>query len=133
MTTLSFDDLRIANRDRCEQAYHSIDSWSPSDWGNAMAGEFGEVAVEFLDLQTLMIKLTTKIQACDTIKKMMRQLESDAEVSVLKDKLALELADIVIYCDLLSERVGIDLGESVVKKFNQNSDKMGSDIYLKAS
>jgi len=128
--SISFDDLREVNRNRCEESYHSIGSWSPSDWGNAMAGEFGEVAVEFLDLQALMIKLFSKIQACDTIKKMMRQLESDAEVSVLKEKLALELADIVIYCDLLSERVGIDLGESVKKKFNINSDKMGSIHFL---
>lgn len=130
LDTLSFDQLRNANRERCGKAYHSVNDWSPSDWGNAMAGEFGEVAVEFLDLQSLLIKFFQKIQACDTIKKIMRQLDDDDEIAKLQGRLALELADVVIYADLLAERLGIDLGAAVRTKFNEVSDRRNIDIRL---
>jgi NTP pyrophosphatase (non-canonical NTP hydrolase) len=127
---LTFEAVRNANRIRCAEKFHEIDSWSASDWGNAMAGEFGEVAGELLDLHTLSLAFLSKVNACDTIKKMLRQLKGDEQYQVLVAKLAKELADVVLYADLLSERLDINLGESVRAKFNEVSVKRNSDIRL---
>lgn len=103
-TPLSFDELRYTNIGRCEQLFHKLFDWSPTDWACAMAGECGE--------------------ACNLIKKSRR-----GEL-VAYDDVADELADVVMYADLLAARLGINLGEAVRKKFNEVSDKRGSSFRL---
>lgn len=114
---LCFDRLRLKNVLRCESVFHAIDKWTPTDWACAMAGETGE--------------------ACNFIKKM-RRLETgadrvpnrEARWIELRDETAKELADVVIYADLLAERLGIDLGKAVREKFNEVSRARGSEIFL---
>lgn len=101
---LTFKRLRVVNVLRCEDAFEPLDSWSPTDWACAVAGELGE--------------------ACNKIKKLRR-----GENVPLED-IAKELADAVIYIDLLAERLGINLGLSVVQKFNEVSDLKGSTYKL---
>ena len=116
MKSLTLQKLRSKNVPRCEQVFHQLDSWSPTDWACAMAGEAGE--------------------ACNVAKKMKRLSEG---TNSAKDPqsyaeycrmMAKELADVVIYADLLAARLGIDLGEAIVEKFNEVSDRMGSTIKL---
>lgn len=108
---LTFDHLREVNTERCEESFHPIEDWSLTDWGCAAAGEMGEL--------------------CNSIKKI-RRLEtgahwqpSDASLPLMQ-MAADEMADVVIYLDLLATRMGIDLGEAVKKKFNETSKKVGS-------
>jgi len=129
-TTLTFQEVRNANRVRCKQSYHTLEEWSNSDWGNALAGEFGEVAQELLEIQMLQLEFFSKLRACDTIKKQLRQLQTDAKYTELQDKLAKELADVVLYADLLAESMGLNLGEAVRAKFNEVSIKRNSEIRL---
>lgn len=102
---LDFARLRDANVPRCEQAFHGVDAWSLERWALAMIGEAGEV--------------------CNAVKKIIR---NDGSGSV--PALAQEIADVVIYADLLAARAGIDLGEAVRAKFNQVSRARGSAILL---
>jgi NTP pyrophosphatase (non-canonical NTP hydrolase) len=102
--SLNFDELRDANVRRCEDVFHVLDEWSLTDWGCAMAGEVGE--------------------ACNLIKKRRRGEEIDS------DDIAEEVADVVIYADLLLARLGKDLGEAVRAKFNKVSQRRGSQIRL---
>lgn len=95
---LTFEALRKANLQRCPEAFHEVDDWTPTDWATAMAGECGE--------------------ACNLIKKMRRGED------VPKEKVAKELADMVTYADLLAARLRIDLGEAVRAKFNEVSDRL---------
>jgi NTP pyrophosphatase (non-canonical NTP hydrolase) len=44
--------------------------------------------------------------------------------------LADELADVIICADLLAMCYGIDVGPAVVKKFNENSEKVGIPVRL---
>lgn len=104
MVPLSFDKLREANVTRCESAFHKCDDWSPTDWACAMAGECGE--------------------ACNLIKKL-RRGEDIENTDIGK-----ELADIVIYADLLAKRLRLDLGECVREKFNEVSKRVNSDVTL---
>lgn len=112
MNKLSFKNLREKNIKRCEDVFHPVDSWSPTDWATAMAGECGE--------------------ACNEIKKLRRLDGADKSIDTpfnrqeLKRKTANELADLIIYADLLAARLGIDLGQAVVDKFNEVSEKRGS-------
>lgn len=46
--------------------------------------------------------------------------------------LADELADVVIYLDILAAQLGIDLGEAVMKKWNKTSEKVGVPMYIDA-
>lgn len=98
-----FDIFSRYNLERC-QRWHpkGIDSWSLSDWATAAAGEMGE--------------------ACNVIKKMNRvrdglvgNKESEKE---LQEQLGQEIADTVIYLNLLSTRAGLNFGEIIRNKFN---------------
>jgi NTP pyrophosphatase (non-canonical NTP hydrolase) len=94
-------------------------AWTGGDWAAAMAGECGE--------------------ACNIVKKL-RRIETGHgatthagekhEETELLPKLADELADVVIYTDLLAARYGLDLGEAVRNKFNEVSDKRGYPEHL---
>jgi hypothetical protein len=119
MIELSFKRLRQFGVARCIKHFHrQINEWSPTDWGCAMAGETGE--------------------ACNILKKMKRiadnpesvPLDKVEEYQTLKGKLADELADIQTYLDLTAARFDLDLGEITVKKFNEVSDRINSDIKL---
>lgn len=121
MGELIFKVLRVANRTRCERSFHPIRAWSPTDWATAMAGECGE--------------------ACNLVKKLRRAagpiMESGKAntpgAAVLIPMIADELADLIIYADLLAERLGIDLGKAVALKFNKVSERVGSTIRLEES
>lgn len=114
--SLSFGELRAANVKRVEEVFHKIDSWSPTDWATALAGEVGE--------------------ACNEIKKLRRLDGADASEDTptkreeLRIKVGRELADVIAYADLLAARLGIDLGDQVISKFNEVSKKRGSTVYL---
>ncbi len=104
---LDFDLLRNSNVRRCEDVFHPLISWSPTDWACAMAGECGE--------------------ACNLVKKMRRG------ETVPDQEIAAELADLVIYADLLAARLGINLGEAIVRKFDAVSRRRGSSVFLDSS
>jgi hypothetical protein len=100
---LTFNELREANVGRTNSdAYpgFTLDSWSPTDWACAAAGDVGKV--------------------CDLIKKLRRG------EPVTTDVIADGLADAVTYLDLLAARLGIDLGEAVREKFNIVSERVHS-------
>lgn len=89
-----------------------INSWSRSDWAVAMVGEAGE--------------------ACNIIKKMNRLRDGlvgnhgdDANAELLKAKLGKEIADVVIYCDLMATAEGLDLSTLIRDKFNEISARNG--------
>lgn len=106
---MTLNELREANISRCSRWHpKGIISWSLSDWGVAAAGEMGE---------TLNI-----------IKKLNRERDSITGNAVteeeLRKALADEIADTVIYLDILAESQGINLEKSIVSKFNRTSEKV---------
>ena len=104
MEPLTFAKLRELDVKRCEEVFFKLTDWTPADWMTAIAGEVGEAANE--------------------IKKHKRDdqyLDAGRKKNIGK-----ELADIVIYVDLLAARMGIDLEEEIREKFNEVSIKRGS-------
>lgn len=102
--SLTFSKLSAANRLRCEEIYHPLDDWSYFEWMNAVVGEVGELCHLFRDQERKHV--------------------------ISKQQLADELADIVIYLDLLAQHLRIDLGKAVCCKFNATSVRDGSDYQL---
>lgn len=123
LSPLTFSRLHHVNARRCGEAFHAIGAWTPTDWACALAGEVGE--------------------ACNIIKKM-RRLETSmtaaasvaaakgehSDTLLLTDELADELADAVMYIDLLATRMGIYLEGAIVRKFNKVSRIVGSQHTL---
>lgn len=111
MNSITFDDVRLANKVRTARWFPGgIFGWNEVDWACAMAGEAGEV--------------------CNEVKKLRRldhQIAGDDERSHADIVRAIgrELADTVLYLDLLAQRLDLNLGEEVAKKFNEVSVKRG--------
>jgi NTP pyrophosphatase (non-canonical NTP hydrolase) len=75
-------------------------------------------------------------EACNAVKKLRRHEDGTnttkdpaTEEECIAD-VAVELADTVIYADLLAARLGIDLAEAVRSKFNAASVLCGADERL---
>ena len=116
-STLTFEKFSKANCKRCEAAdgfNHRVSDWTSAEWLAACIGELGEVA--------------------HVVKRMSRQRDNLAQVEYsdekLKSMLAEEIADTIIYLDMLAHSQEINLGEAIKKKFNQKSEEIGSGIFL---
>lgn len=114
---LTFQRFSKANRERCEADDgfgHLITDWTPAEWLAACIGELGEAA--------------------HVIKTISRQRDSLVETDLNDDQirrmLAEEIADTVIYLDMLAHSQNIDLGAAIVEKFNRKSEEIGSSIVL---
>lgn len=106
--SLRFSELRRASYKRAIEAFghaEGLADWSPAEWTNAVAGEVGEL--------------------CNLTKKLGR---GDANVKL--EDIGKEIADVVIYADLVATRMGLKLEDLVRQKFNEVSDRRGSDIKL---
>lgn len=86
--------------------------WSPAAWLQAVIGELGEYA-----------NLRKKVERGDF---------PQHDMPVVLNKLGSELADVVIYLDLLASQLGIDLGEAVMTTWNKKAADLGIPMYLDA-
>lgn len=115
--SLTFAQLRDANTRRVgtfrnargdlAHRHPQARDWTPAQWLQATVGELGEYA--------------------NVRKKFER---GDLDVEVFMREAADELADTLIYLDLLAFNLGIDLGEAVRRKFNRKSREIGSEVAL---
>lgn len=106
-------DFSVYNRRRCESVKgfnHALHSWSLSDWFTATLGELGEAA----NIAKKLNRVRDGIPG-----------NGDISESELKEMLAMELADVYIYLDLLMQAVGVNPEDMVLTKFNITSEKVG--------
>lgn len=89
------------NEQRCFESFHPLESWSPTDWACALAGEVGEL--------------------CNLLKKRHRGED------IAQEDIADEMGDVLAYLDLLATRCGINLSLATVRKFNAVSARVGSE------
>mgnify|MGYP001617981642 CR=1 FL=1 len=116
---LTFADFARVNKARCEAVDgfgHALGAWSTSDWFLAAIGELGEAANKAKKLNRVRDGIPGNTET----------------TGELISGLAEELADTVIYLDLLTQSLGFDLGEIVTAKFNAKSDEMGFSYKLAA-
>lgn len=99
---LTFSELRHADIIR-QKEWDSGNVIDLAYRGNELAGEVGE--------------------ACNVIKKLVREAKGIRGSRATYEQLADELADVIICVDLIAMSCGIDLGGSVICKFNETSKK----------
>ena len=113
--SMTLTDIRWINNQRNHYIHARegvpVDSWTLSDWATAMAGECGE--------------------ACNVVKKIKRlrdginiNAKQDGKEEKLFRDLGWELADTLLYIDLLATAAGVDLEKAVIEKFNKKSEEM---------
>lgn len=102
--TLTFTKLREANTERLRQ-WEAGTEFDLTFLGNALAGEVGE--------------------ACNVIKKLARASLGAVGSRATPNDLGEELADVIIYADLIAKKLGLDLGVAVKRKFNKTSERYG--------
>jgi NTP pyrophosphatase (non-canonical NTP hydrolase) len=111
------DSLREINRRRCDQWHDAeTDSWTLGDWGNAFGGEAGE-------LQNVVKKLRRHESGAS-------QAYNTPEMEELQEKFAEEVADVLLYLDLLCWKAGASpesLLYALGQKFNLVSRAQGWD------
>lgn len=114
---LTFEQLSEANFSRASRWHEGAEPWSGADWSNAMCGEAGEAANVVKKLRRLETNITQgSYHGEETI-------STDHEVLVAK--LGGEIADTILYLDLLAEHYGIDIESHVRQKFNSVSIQQG--------
>ncbi len=91
-----------------------VDDWSEAEWLAAATGELGEVAHVVKGILRKRDNLVSDVKTDDELKEM----------------LAEEIADTIIYLDLLAQRTGVSVGDAIRKKFNHTSEVIGSDIVI---
>ncbi len=111
---LRFDDLKRANLSRGTRWHKGgLDEWSVAQWAVAMAGEAGEVC-------NAVKKLDRIEDGIANLSEPSRQLSSREEAIAA---IGAEIADTVIYLDLLAQRLGLDMAEQIIRKFNKTSER----------
>lgn len=131
MNGLTFDALRAANKARLPQfknkhgqlAHSQPDGsdWSPAQWLQAVIGELGEYANK-----------RKKFERGDlTWAEFKHEAESElADVQTYLDILAQRCLDYTTLGGTVMARSGIDLGQATIEKFNEVSERVGSDVRL---
>lgn len=105
---LSFEEFSKVNRQRNSEYFAGCKEWLEVDWGNAIAGEAGEL--------------------CNMIKKRRRNWKESDRIP--DEDLGKEIADVVCYLDLLADKLGLSLEQVVRNKFNEISDRYDCPIKL---
>lgn len=117
---LKFDDLQAANKLRAahfrpkgssslSHPNGDLSNWSIGEWTNALAGEVGE--------------------ACNISKKIVRgDFDSNSELGL--GMLLNEIADVIIYADLICSYLNRSTAIIVANKFNEKSEEINSPIKI---
>lgn len=112
---LTFDNFQKKNEERCIKGFnHQLNDWSFMEWGSATAGEIGEAN-----------NVAKKLKRIDQNIKGNKEGENSQN---LKDKMAREIADGIIYSFLWLSAAGYNAEDVVRMVFNDKSNEIGSDI-----
>lgn len=113
MDDLSFSQLTQANLKRAVRWHKGgIEEWSVNDWLAAFGGEAGEA-----------------LNAGKKHRRILGGLQQHGDIPIdiedAEKKIMEELADTVIYADLVASRLGRSLGDAIIAKFNAISEREG--------
>lgn len=115
----AFRYLRKVNKSRDLMMHEKLkmEVWNGTDYGCAAAGEMGEAC----NIVKKMRRMESRIQPSDSQSKRYEEL---------RWRLGEELADTILYVDLLAAHYDIDLWDQIVKKFNVGSGLLSAPHVL---
>lgn len=106
---LTFEDFTDMNQRRCQSTHGFHESLQPDSkytlahWALSIASEVGEVCDDILGYEGL----------------------KERRAGKTKLDIATELADVVTYCDLAVYKLGYQLGDVLLLKFNEVNERLG--------
>jgi NTP pyrophosphatase (non-canonical NTP hydrolase) len=109
---ISLEEFANINWHRATQWHEGTHDWSLADWATALGGECGEA-----------LNIVKKIRRIET--GVPPEKRTAGDLTLLKAKLAQELADTYIYMDLLATAAGIRLDRAITETFNAKSEEYG--------
>ena len=113
MADLTFAQLTRANLDRGLRWHKGgLEEWTVNDWLCALGGEAGEA----LNAGKKHRRILSGVQQHGDV---------PAGLAAAEERIMDELADVVIYADLVASRLGHSLAEAIVRKFNAISEREG--------
>lgn len=118
-TLQEFSEINLKRCTSLKGFNHTLDSWKPSEWTNAMAGECGE--------------------ACNITKKISRHEQGingnvkpeDQNVDALRARAIREIADVIVYADLAIQALGGNTSNALRDVFNDKSTQIGAPFFIK--
>lgn len=105
--------LRAQSSARADD-WHGDEKWTILEWAGAMTGEAGEAANAAKKIRRVQQKIAKRAP----------ETAPDA-MHTLRAKLSEEIADTMIYLDLLAAQMDIDIEAAVTDKFNSVSKEFG--------
>lgn len=103
---LTFNELRDANVNRCVEVNTRPENWSPKAWSDCIS------------------------KACsDVCSEIMRDRKTGTPEDIT-NQIMDHLAHLVLYADLLANRLNRDLGQAVVQHFNAGSKRLKASTKL---
>ena len=126
MSDYTIAHLSATNRARCARWHNDYPGfghgeWTVAHWTNAVCGEAGELANVAKKLERLRFMGAVSARDADTLG------TDDVALAAkrLFDQLADEVADVVLYADLVLGDHGFDLAAAIARKFNEVSEREG--------
>ena len=111
--------LRELSVERCEAYFFPLRAWSVLEWAGAAAGEAGEAA-----------NVAKKIRRHEVLCDNGKAVYDAAKMAKRRQDLGEEVADTIIYLDLLCASEGLDLEQVIRAKFNKVSVEYGFNKVL---
>ena len=118
MSKLTFARLRERNTPRSDYLYPECMTWNAMEWACALTGEAGELAnfaKKLRRVQNAMLRANSPAEAAALLPKQ----------EALLAELSKELADVVLYADLMAAKLRINLEQAIIDKFAEVSLRKG--------
>lgn len=112
---MNLDQFQAVNAERGRRWHQGdLSQWSPLEWAGAMAGEAGEAANAAKKLRRLDLALPNKEAGL-----------SQVDAGPLREKLADEVGDTIIYGLLILSLLGVNASEVIERVFDRKSIEYG--------
>ncbi|HVW78531.1 MAG TPA: hypothetical protein VHB45_13025 [Alloacidobacterium sp.] len=114
---LTFEEVFRVNLERCARWHPGgLEEWTALEWAGAMAGEAGEAANAAKKLK--------RLETC--VKSINEPDRAFGNVLEARRKVALEVADTILYGLLLLARIGVEDPDEIIRGvFNRKSEEYG--------
>lgn len=116
--TLTFQHFHYENISRCDESFPGCGEWTNADWFMALVGEIGELGNLLKKVRRGDPDVTTRLGD---------DIVPNAE---MRQRIADELADCQTYLDLLAGVLNVNLEKALRRKFNEVSERVGSERKL---
>tara|TARA_Y100000034_G_C6902529_1_gene417736 strand:+ start:554 stop:940 length:387 start_codon:yes stop_codon:yes gene_type:complete len=116
---MNIKEFQEINKKRSLESFPECENWELGDWGNALAGEVGELCNFIKKIRRIEVKATT--------------LNSDMSMAELTKAAGKEMGDVMSYLANIASELNLDLEKETVDKFNLVSEILDSKYRLETT